>query len=141
TPKQQAAAPAIAWETGPPPKGWDDTSVPITPDRMVELAEDKEPQARVLLEKSAIVALTPTLYLDLLPGKGYPADKNKQPFLVRGVVVGGIDGGFNGEQKGDELWVIYAGRGNAGAKTAKPLVFLLPAQPRKLFVSTLVNNF
>lgn len=124
------------WETGPPPKGWSDSSIPITPDRMLALPAASQDKALAMLADRPFVALDAKSYLALFPDRGYPADKDRRPYLVRGVALNEKTGGFNAEIKGSELLVVFAAPARDTAPRHRALVLLLPRAAARLYVET-----
>ena len=133
-----AASSSDSWVTGgPADQHWSDTSVVITPDRIIDLPLTARAKALSMLETKSIVSLDPISYLDLLPSKGYPADADRLPYLVRGVALNEKTGGFNVEQKGAEVLVVFAAARDDSPPKHRALVVLLPTPALRVFVQTL----
>ena len=106
-----AASSSDSWVTGgPADQHWSDTSVVITPDRIIDLPLTARAKALSMLETKSIVSLDPISYLDLLPSKGYPADADRLPYLVRGVALNdpGSSGSLARVEQRDHLAVVRA---------------------------------
>lgn len=132
------AAAADPWETGAPAdKTWSEKSVVITPDRWIDVPPASQERALAMLASKPMIALEPGAFLDLLPGRGYPADGDKLPYLVRGVALNEETGGFNVEQKGAEVLVVFAAARNDTKPKHRALILLLPSPAQRVFVQTL----
>jgi hypothetical protein len=94
-----------------------------------------------MLAVNPFVALDKDQFADLLPGQTFPDANAAFPTLVRAVALDKVEGGFNAEEKGNEVLVIYAGRGVRTTARHQALVLLLSAPATKLYVTTLANNF
>jgi hypothetical protein len=131
------AAASDPWVTGAPANPhWSDDSVVITPDRWIDVPAESQDKALAMLANRAVVPLEPGLFLDLLPGRGYPADPGKKPYLVRGVALNEETGGFQIEQRGPELLVVFAAARNDTPPKHRALIVMLPSPASREFVQT-----
>jgi hypothetical protein len=65
-----------------------------------------------------------------------PVSGKLKPYLVRGVLLVGANGGFTAERRDDGLWIAYNGvSGTAPAALHRALVVFLPAPPAHLYVT------
>lgn len=65
-----------------------------------------------------------------------PATGKLKPYLVRGVLLVGANGGFTAERRDDGLWIAYNGvSGTAPAALHRALVVFLPAPPAHLYIT------
>jgi hypothetical protein len=121
-------------------EGWLSSSTPshawapIEPDRMIPLPPESVPPAAGMLRSHAAVQLDPDRFGQLVPGRAWPSQTGRVPYLVRGVALDEPRGSVRVLEHDDELLVQYEGPPVRARAIAMPVIVLLPAAPTKLYV-------
>lgn len=125
------------WLTaGTPAHAW----VPVAPDRKIDLPPESVDAAAQMLERRAVVQLTPEDFYRLVPGRGWPSAPGRVPYLVRGVALDEPRGAVRVLEHESEILVQYEGPQVRARAIAAPVVVLLPAPPSAVWVKISLFN-
>ena len=119
------------WLTsGAPSHAW----TPVEPDRKIDLPAESIPAAARLLKDYGAVQLDPEKFAQLAPGRPWPSQTGRVPYLVRGVALDEPQGTVRVLEHDDELLVQYEGPPARSRAIPMPVIVLLPQAPSKLYV-------
>ena len=107
---------------------------PIEPDRKIDLPAESIPAAAALLKSYAAVQLDPEKFAQLVPGRPWPSQTGRVPYLVRGVALDEPQGSVRVLEHDDELLVQYEGPPARSRAIPMPVIVLLPQAPSRLYV-------
>lgn len=119
------------WLTGGTPShAW----APIEADRKIDLPPESAAVATPLLRRHAAIQLDPDRFGQLVPGRPWPSQTGRVPYLVRGVALDEPQGSLRVLEHDDDLLVQYEGPPVRARAIPMPVIVLLPQAPRKLYV-------
>jgi hypothetical protein len=121
-------------------EGWLTTSTPahawtpVEPERQINLPATSVSTAATLLTHHAAIQLDPERFGQLVPGRQWPSQTGRVPYLVRGVALDEPRGSLRVLEYDDEILVQYEGPPARARAIPMPVIVLMPAAPAKLYV-------
>jgi hypothetical protein len=118
------------WLTGAPSRSW----TPVDPDRRIDLPpQSVQPAAQMLFDREAM-QLDPDSFARLVPGKPWPSETGRVPYLLRGVALDEPQGTLRVLEDGNDILVQYEGPRAKARAIPYPVIVLAPQAPTNLYV-------
>jgi hypothetical protein len=119
-----------SWITGAPSRAW----TPIEPGRRIDLpVQSVMPAAQLLYDREAL-QLNPDNFARLVPGRPWPSETGRVPYLLRGVALDEPQGTLKVLESGNDILVQYEGPQAKARAIPLPVIVLMPAAPTNLYV-------